>query len=166
MLTQIKLSKKGLSEVVGYVLLISFAVIIGAMVYAWMSSYIPKEKTECPEDVSLIVKSYSYDCISKKLEIEFQNKGLFNVFAFKIKGSIDPNREKATIELPPDNPVGYHIFPIPLSPDGTTQTKTINYDGGTNLAFVEISPYIIEDEKYYICSDAIIKQEVSCAVVN
>ena len=175
MLKQIKTilkNKNGLSEIVGYVLLITFAVIMGAIVYAWMNSYLFTEKNECPEDVSLIIKSYTYDCftpVSEKLNIEFQNKGLFNISAFKIRGSTDANKERATIEiLPSDNSnTGYHIFQKPLSPNGEPQTKTINFDktehGNTDLTFVEITPYVFEDGKANICTNAMIKQKVECS---
>ncbi len=175
MLKQIKIlkSKKGLSDIVGYVLLITFAVIMGAIVYAWMNSYIFTEKNQCPDDISLIVKSYSYDCFtpaSEELEIEFQNKGLFNISAFKIRGSTDSAKEKATIELPPsdDSQTGYHIFRKPLSPSSESQNRIINYNkitqgGNLDLRFIEITPYIFENGKSHICTNAMIKQDVACS---
>ena len=169
MLKQIKF-KKGLSEIVGYVLLITFAVIMGAIVYAWMSSYVLTEKNECPEDVSLIVKSYTYNCFTpqEKLTIEFQNKGLFNIFAFKIRGSTDANKERATIELSQDNaPTSYYIFQKPLSPNGESQKMTIDYDktpSGLDLKFVEITPYIFENGKSRICTNDMMKQNIECTL--
>ena len=134
-----------------------------------MNSYILTEKTTCPDEVSLIVKSYNYDCALGKLEIEFQNKGLFNISAFKIIGSTDSSKEKASIALPPsdNSKTQYHIFQKPLSPDGKSQSRTISYDKTkyeySDLAFVEISPYVFEKGKSYICTNAIVKQKLECS---
>lgn len=161
-------NKKGLSEIIGYVLLISFAVIMGVIVYNWMSSYIMTEKDACPDDVSLVVKSYKYDCDAGKLEIEFMNKGLFNISAFKIRGSIDATKEIATIELPAidssKKEIPYHIFQKPLSPSGEAQTRVIEYHGGIRLRFVEITPYVFEKGKSLICTNSKIKQDLTCYV--
>lgn len=170
MLKQIKFTKKGLSVIVGYVLLITFAVIIGAIVYAWVNSYMLTEKTACPDEVSLIVRSYTYDCNSGELNITFQNKGLFNISAFKIRGSTDSNQETATISFEGIGKTDYQVFQKPLSPSGETQNRTINYDktgyGNLNLNFVEITPYVFENRKSYICTNAMIKQKLECSVLN
>lgn len=169
MLKQIKISKKGLSVIIGYVLLITFAVIIGTIVYAWMNSYILTDKTECPDEVSLVVRSYTEDCTKQELELEFQNKGLFNISAFKIRGSTDASKEVATIGFQPiqDKNTDYYIFQKPLSPDGELQNRTINYyakvENNINLAFVEITPYVFENGKSYICANAKIKQKLECS---
>ena len=59
MFTQAK-SKKAVSVIVGYVLLISFAIVIGVIVYQWMKTYVPKEDINCPDGTSLFIKRYEY----------------------------------------------------------------------------------------------------------
>jgi len=38
------MNKKGISVIIGYLLLVSFAIIISGMVYVWMKTYVPTEK--------------------------------------------------------------------------------------------------------------------------
>ena len=57
--------KRGISVMVGYVLLVTFAIIISVIVYNWMQSYVPQEDLECEDGVSLIIQKYNCD-----LEIE------------------------------------------------------------------------------------------------
>ena len=46
-------NKKGLSVMIGYVLLVTFAIIISAIVYQQIKTYLPTEDKVCPEGVSL-----------------------------------------------------------------------------------------------------------------
>lgn len=162
--------KKGLSVIVGYVLLITFAVIMGVLVYNWMSSYVFTEEEKCSEDVSLFVKSYNYSCSSGELFIEFQNKGLFNISAFKIRGSTNPNREIATIRFEGIAGTDYFVFQKPLFPNGESQEVKINYNKESSedpdLFFLEITPYIFENKKSRICTNAQIRQDVSCEALE
>ena len=47
---------------IGYVLLVSLAIIMGGIIYTWMKTYVPKDALECPEGTSLIIKGYEYNC--------------------------------------------------------------------------------------------------------
>ena len=38
-----RMSKKGLSIMIGYVLLVTAAIVIGVVVYQWMKTYLPTE---------------------------------------------------------------------------------------------------------------------------
>jgi len=162
------INKKGISVIIGYVLLITFAVVMGVIVFAWMSSYILNDEEKCSDDVSLIVSSYTYTCETGKLSLEFQNKGLFNISAFKIRGSNNETRERATIRFEGTAGTDYFVFQKPLFPNGEKQKVVINYDKikypDKDLKFVEITPYIFEDGESRICTNAIIKQELGCFV--
>ncbi|HKL24153.1 MAG TPA: hypothetical protein VJ912_02345 [Candidatus Nanoarchaeia archaeon] len=98
MLSQIKSNKRGISVVIGYVLLVSFAIILSIVVYTWMKSYVPKEDLRCEEGVSLIIDDYSCQD-SDKLNITLRNNGLFNLDGFLIRAKNDSNKEIATIDL-------------------------------------------------------------------
>ena len=47
--------KKGVSVMIGYVLLISFAVVMAGLVYHWAKTYIPREEVKCQEGVSIFI---------------------------------------------------------------------------------------------------------------
>jgi len=82
---------------VGYVLLITFAVIISGIVYAWVKTYIPKESLECPDTVSVFIKNA--ECNGLELNLTLTNKGNFNVAGYFIKATTSPDQKLATLDL-------------------------------------------------------------------
>lgn len=92
-------SKKGVSLMIGYVLLISLAVVMGAVLYVWMKSYVPQEDIKCPDGVSLIVKDYSYNCTTNVLSLKLVNNGNFNISGYVPRASTIPGQELATRDI-------------------------------------------------------------------
>jgi hypothetical protein len=93
-------NKKGVSIMIGYVLLISIAVIMGGVMYVWMKSYVPSgEEIECQEGTSLIIKDYSYSCSTKELNLTLFNNGRFNLGGYYIYASNNSNQTLATINV-------------------------------------------------------------------
>lgn len=99
MLKNHKKSKKGVSLMIGYVLLVSLAVIMGGIMYAWMKSYVPKDALDCPEGTSLIIKSYEYNCTSNIIRILIKNNGRFDVGGFFIHASNNSDITLPTIDI-------------------------------------------------------------------
>ncbi len=83
------MQKRGVSIMVGYVLLVIIAVSISVLVYGYLKLYVPKEKPECPEghDVTLIIQSVSCQIGSEEdtLSITLLNKGLFKADAVYVR---------------------------------------------------------------------------------
>jgi len=96
-----KKGKRGISVIIGYLLLVSFAIIISGMVYVWMKTYVPTEKIECPDGVSIYIKeaNCSYNGTNYILELTLKNNGRFNIAGFYIHASNDSSQEIATINL-------------------------------------------------------------------
>jgi len=94
-----KKNKRGISIMVGYVLLVSFAVFMGVIVYQWMKTFVPKEALECPEGTSLFIKDYTYNCSTKELDLVLTNNGRFNIGGYFIHATISPEQELATEDL-------------------------------------------------------------------
>lgn len=92
-------NKKGVSVMIGYILLISMAVVMGGVMYAWMKSYVPTESIECPEGVSMIIKQYDYNCTEKILNITVKNNGRFSAAGYYIKGAQYADQNIADIDL-------------------------------------------------------------------
>lgn len=82
--------KKGVSEIVGYVLLIVIAITISTIVYFWLKGYLPKQGLECPEEISISVLDYK--CNPPSVNLTFKNTGLFNIDGIVIKGTDKPNK--------------------------------------------------------------------------
>ncbi len=161
--------KKGQSEIIGYILLIVVAVVMSFIVYAYLKSYVPKDKVECPSDLSLIVRSYENNCDAGNLSLELENKGLFNVSGYSLRGSTDENRDIANIVLASNTRLSYDLLPQPLGPGQIIKVRNI-YQGKINLqtdklAFIEIIPYIKDKNKNVVCTDAKIKEKITCTEV-
>lgn len=80
------MNKKGLSVMIGYVLLVSAVIFISIIVYSWMKSYMPVAPIDCPEGVSIFVTNYN--CVATAngydLNLTLKNNGRFNVGGYFI----------------------------------------------------------------------------------
>lgn len=96
MFIQIK-NKKGVSPIIGYVLLVAFVIILGVIAYNWMKTYVPQEDLECPDGTSLFVRDYS--CDNNTLNLTLKNNGKFNIGGYFIYVTTLPGQELATKDL-------------------------------------------------------------------
>jgi hypothetical protein len=173
-----KKSKKGVTVVVGYVLLITFSVVLGLITYKLLKTYVPKPEISCPDGTSILIESYSYDCNSKKLVLNMVNNGKFDIGAYFIYGANSSEREKGNIELSSMNiedtsklapngiKFGSFIEKNSLAPnDRETETYNLTKLNG-ELELVEILPirWQTEDKKSVLvsCKNAEIKKEIQC----
>lgn len=95
MFTQIK--KKGVSPMIGYVLLVTFVIILSVVIYNWMKTYVPQEDLDCPDGTSLFIQDYS--CSNDTLSITLKNNGKFNIGGYFIYATTQPDQELATKDL-------------------------------------------------------------------
>ncbi len=157
-------NKKAISEIVAYVLLISIAISLSVIVYNWLRFYAGTgEKESCPEGVNLIIKDYSVDCNSKKINITIQNKGLFSVGGFVIKTN---DRVASDVGLYTFTDTG-----IPLVP-GNQTTLYYNFSDATvmqnneekhptkDLTIIEVQGFINKGDRIYC--EHISSQQISC----
>lgn len=84
---------------VGYVLLVVFSVIIGTVVYQWLSTYVPTEPLGCPEGSSLFVKDAIFDSSDSTLNLTLKNNGRFNIAGYFIHAKNSSSQELAIIDL-------------------------------------------------------------------
>ncbi len=92
-------SKKGISVMVGYVLLVVFLIIISGLVYVWLKTYIPKQALECPDGTSLFIKEASFDSGTSQLILTLKNNGRFDIAGYFIHAANSSEQELATIDL-------------------------------------------------------------------
>ena len=88
---------KGVSPIIGYVLLVTFVIVLGVIIYNWMKTYVPSEGLECPDGTSLFIKSYS--CENNSLEIILKNNGKFNIGGYYIYATTSAEQELATKDI-------------------------------------------------------------------
>jgi len=94
-------NKRGISVMVGYVLLITLAVVMGGILYAWLSGWIPAEVPECPEATSIVIKDYNCNLTSNRLDLTLSNNGRFDLGGYLIRVTNTSTQEIATINLGP-----------------------------------------------------------------
>jgi len=91
--------KKGISVMVSYVLLIVFVIIIGAIVYQWLKTYVPAQALECPDGVSLFIKDADFDPSDSRLIIKLRNNGRFSLAGYFIHATNSSDQELPIIDL-------------------------------------------------------------------
>lgn len=171
----LKLNKKGVSAMVGYVLLIVIALSISVLVYGWVKYQLPKQQKECPEDVSLIVEKY--DCTAdKQINLTLSNKGYFTIDGFYIrvrakeeglateKVFYDMNKNKLMEDYEETNEISIIGS---LDPNEITIISLDYLSSYDNINMIEIEPFITMDVKegsttkeIVLCKDEIIKQNL------
>jgi len=159
--------KKGLAEIVSYVLLIVFAVSISALVYTWLRGTIPKAETKCPEAVSIEISDYNIleDSTGKYLFANVTNRGLFSInglsFILKEDGKLCNINELTCedTEVLCSQQSNKIIFGSVLN---QSQTKPIGirYSGCGEANEIEVIPIKFVEKNLVLCENSIIKQRL------
>lgn len=172
-------NKKGVSEIVSYVLLIVIAIGLSVAVAAYLRVQVPKDKTSCSTDFSLLLEKI--DCkISNgeaTLTATYRNTGLFTVDAVYARVAPAGKKVKQLINDPNNqniNPsVAYSRFYFIQNPNSTIdvglkpgqviqhiyQTSLISLPGKYEF---EAQPAIIEKDSTALCPN-IVEQTISCS---
>ena len=173
------MNKKGLSIMIGYVLLVAIAVVIGVIVYAWLRTYIPTEIPSCPDGTSLFLK---VTCEEENLSVKLDNNGRFDVSGYYIRGSnLSGEEVVATIDLGEydynnlyEGLGGVVLFKIgdTSNPGDTSGLKPgEDWTDVFNLSsqevnFIEIVPARYQERKgkivLVVCSKAIAREDIVC----
>ena len=94
-----KKQKKGVSILVGYILLIVFAIIISGIAFVWLRSYVPRDSLACDEGTEIAISSASFTASSGILNITIKNNGRFSVSGYFIHASNTSGVDVDTIDL-------------------------------------------------------------------
>ncbi len=175
-------NKKGLSEMVSYVLLVAIAIGLSIGVMIYLNLFVPKEKPECPLDTSLLIKDVSCNAIYRsapnaplaktELTLTLYNNGLHNISAAYIRFDTAEKKSKRWI----NNPIlvgdqNFYFF-VPATgerglPPGAERPQYIftlpsDYKEGNYV--LEVQPAIFSKNILSNCQ-AIIIQNVECKKV-
>jgi len=168
-------NKKAVSAMIGYVLLITFGIIMGVIVYNYLKTYVPKDPLDCPTGVSIVLQDYS--CSGNQLNISLKNNGKFNYAGFFIHASNNTDQKIATIDLSQyllenaENGVKYQNSVILLLGSENTIQPGMNpqfifQDIPNNVELIEIVParFQEQDEKmrFVTCSSGKISEKINC----
>ncbi len=156
-------NKRAISEVVGYVLLISITIALSVLVFAWLKFYVNVEESEkCPEGVNLVIKSYNCSTnLGGRMEIVLQNKGLFSIAGFSLKVNDAPNATIGVHELSS----GETSMLLPPGNETTLSYTFSNFNGiseGT-ITLIEVQPIVktIDKNSLLHCGN-VATQKVVC----
>lgn len=149
-------SKKGVSIIIGYVLLIVIAISLSLLVYAWLKSYLPGQIEKCPDDTALSLENYF--CNKDGITLSLKNSGLFSIYGF-----IARIREKENgfwYELKTNDEIEnyFDLDEKGLKPN-KKESKTFFLN--RNITEIQIQPFILGEKKEIVlCDNAIITQKV------
>ncbi len=98
--------KRGISEIMSYVLLILIAITISTLTYGFLKLYVPKEKPECREGINIIIEDarckHEANDINN-LTLVLQNRGLFKVDMAFIRVGFESREFRE--DIPKNNPI-------------------------------------------------------------
>lgn len=87
------MDKKGVSIMIGYVLLVAAAIVMSAVVYQWMKTYVPKDNIECDSGVSITFEDI--ECVKYgnkiNLTLNIENNGLFSLAGIFVRADDNEN---------------------------------------------------------------------------
>jgi hypothetical protein len=157
---QIIRNKKGMSEMIAYVILIVIALSLSVLVYTYLKQYVPKyEVPSCPDGISISLSSAEckYDVSNGSLSLSFLNRGRFNISAVYLK--FGPEEREVKTLINEDN----IYFKNDLSPEANI---TQNYQrirlSKPGKYILEIEPAVITKKGLALCENSIISQPIIC----
>lgn len=155
--------KRGLSEIIGYTLLIVLAIGMAAGVYSFLKFYVPKDQIKCPNDVSLIIDSAV--CTTGQLNLTLSNRGFFNLQGAYIKVGDAGKTVKKSLNCP-DQANCVLNFGTKEQSEELTVGESWNHiyldNTLTGAKEIEIQPIIIVNRTIAVCDAAIITQKINC----
>jgi len=167
-------NKRGVSVVIGYILLIAFGVIMGLIVYNYLKTYVPKDTLSCPNEVSIFIKEIECNSSTGNLSLKLKNNGNFNLEGYFIYGTTNSTQELAVQDLSLflknntgpiklGNSVAFSTSKNSLPPNEEVSNNfTLDY----SIYSIEIIPTRFQGqgtkERLVGCGEARVKQELNC----
>ncbi len=180
-LKQVKMlkNKKAVSAMIGYILLVAFAIVMGGIIYNWMKSYVPKESLQCPDGTSMFLTEV--ECANSVLDLKFKNNGRFDLAGYFIRGA-KAGEEVATNDLSlkvvqrggikNGNAILFSQGENSLKPGETNIGKfnLSDYSAENEIKMIEIIPIrfqVVENKKQIVaCSNAQVKEVFDCSAIS
>ena len=161
--------RKGVSEMLSYVLLICLGLFMAVALYSSLKLIANvKPVTSCEDGVSLTI--IEYECAIDSFRVTLKNNGRFNVDGFMIRVSNNPDRVPITPlsvkgSLDGSNQGSYSFSPN-LSPDGVSIIEFGNLgipDSDFEILSLRIQPFIKSEsgKANIVCENAVINQKIN-----
>lgn len=154
--------KRGISAMIGYVLLVVIGITLAVLVYGFLKVYVPSDKAVCPDNVALSIEEFS--CFNGAVKVRLGNRGLFKVDGAYIR--IGEEGRVFRQLLNEDNIFFDEWASEEGLPPGEFWPKTTEKSyayAGTGQQILEVEPVIFVDDELTLCSSAVITQPVVCS---
>ncbi|MCH7568904.1 MAG: hypothetical protein IIA87_05805 [Nanoarchaeota archaeon] len=152
--------RKGISLMIGYVLLIVIAIGLSIAVFAYLKLYLPRNQPQCPDDVSLTIEWVT--CSGGNVELTLTNRGLFSVDGAYIRIG---ERGRIFKEILNEEKLRFVIVggggTIGLKPGESWVSPSYIYNGTGNQE-LEIEPLLFIEKYPVLCEKSIVSQIVDC----
>ena len=170
-LRKINQNKKGLSEMISYVLLVAIAIGISTGVFVWLKSFATVNPVvDCEEGTSVLMDSYTCECNAGLclINLKIKNNGRFNVSGIMLTVSNDSKKEPIYYLISQNDTrrrlQGFNYFDFQLNPGSIDDANFLNElkDGDTinSIAIIQIQPFIMLKKNRVVCQNSIIKQPI------
>lgn len=162
--------RKGVSIMVGYVLLIAIAIALSTAVFFYLKLYLPDERPECDVDIKMTIDSavcvFDNDITPtySNVRLNITNKGLFKIEGAYIK--IGDASRAFREDLNPANPLslasacnGNNEF---LNP-GDKSCFEYTYNKAPNeIQEISVQPVVWINNEPVLCPESIVTRRVAC----
>lgn len=178
-----KKNRKGVSIMVGYVLLVVFAIILSLIAYQWIKTYVPSESLQCPSSgVSVSIKALYYDCEggNNNLYLNVKNSGRFSILGYFAHAANVSEQEVATIDLSQyfnetlsggqrfGNSIAFISAEENLFKPGDEKVAIFNLTDVGALTSIQITPTRMQEidnkNRFISCGNEIVKQDIYCGM--
>ena len=155
--------KRGISELLSYVLLVSLAISLSVIIYPWLRNLVLSnlQSSVCPDGVSIIVEKAVCESAGY-LNLTLRNKGLFNINGYILR----INNETDIF----GNPEGIPFILVEsvqlanvLGPANVTSKAWEYRNSHGSVTEFEVEPFRLEEKgKRILCHNAVLRQKISC----
>ena len=159
-------NQKGVSIMMGYVILIIIAISLSIATFAYLKLYLPKNQPKCYEGVAISIDYVK--CVDDNsdgifnVSLNLTNRGLFNINSVFIrigepgrlyKKFLNEEVIESTFSNLPENI---------LKPDQTWNSPIYDYSSSDGVKELEIEPLLFIEGKPALCENAVVTKNVQC----
>jgi hypothetical protein len=153
---------KGVSLMIGYVLLIVIAISISIGVFAFLKLYVPLDKPECSDDIS--VRIDEANCENGEFNITMTNNGLFTADGVQIRIGESGRIVKTLLN---NGTSGFRFIDLPgseLKPGQTWESPNFEYTSYTagDQKEIETEALIFIDNRPILCENSVEVRNIIC----
>ncbi len=169
--SSLRLNRKGVSLMIGYVILIAIAIALSAAVFFYLKLYLPSEKPKCYENIDLIIEKAMCTPLSgggAQIFVNFTNRGLFSLNAAYIKFGESSRTFRTILNDPPDGNFlasDCNSLDPKLKPgDYFCETFIYNVQVTPSTVYeLSVEPLLWIDNTPVLCPESIVTKRIVCA---